>query len=55
MLRYSFQENAAAQAIEDAVASAIFSGVRTADIASKGEMAVGTAGMGDAVLKALAG
>ena len=55
LLRYSFQENAAAQAIEDAVASAINKGVRTADIATKGEASVGTAGMGEAVLKALAG
>ena len=55
MLRYSFQENAAAQAIEDAVASAINKGVRTADIATRGEATVGTAGMGEAVLKALAG
>ena len=55
MLRYSFQENAAAQAIEDAVTSAINQGVRTGDIASKGESVVGTVGMGDAVLKALVG
>jgi 3-isopropylmalate dehydrogenase len=54
LLRYSFQENAAAQAIEDAVTAAINKGVRTADIASKGEATVGTVGMGDAVLKALA-
>jgi 3-isopropylmalate dehydrogenase len=55
MLRYSFQENAAAQAIEEAVNLAINQGIRTADIASKGEVSVGTAGMGDAVLKALVG
>ena len=55
MLRYSFQEDAAAQAIENAITSAINKGVRTADIASPGETTVGTAGMGDAVLKALAG
>ncbi len=53
MLRFSFHENAAAQAIEDAVTKAINQGVRTADIASKGEATVGTAGMGEAVLKAL--
>lgn len=53
MLRFSFHENAAAQAIEDAVTKAINQGVRTADIASIGETTVGTAGMGEAVLKAL--
>jgi 3-isopropylmalate dehydrogenase len=53
MLRFSFHENAAAQAIEDAVSKAINQGVRTADIASKGEATVGTVGMGEAVLKAL--
>ncbi len=56
LLRYSFQENAAAEAIEAAVSKAIDQGVRTADIAAPGTPAsqiVGTAGMGEAVLKAL--
>ncbi|MDB5049495.1 MAG: 3-isopropylmalate dehydrogenase, partial [Fibrobacteres bacterium] len=58
MLRYAFQEEAAAKAIEDAVASAIHKGVRTADIAAPGPTGtimgtVGTAGMGAAILKAL--
>lgn len=53
MLRYSFQEEAAARAIEDAVAASIAGGIRTADIASRGERTVGTAGMGDAILQAL--
>lgn len=55
MLRYSFGENAAAEAIEAAVTLAINQGVRTADIATKGEAVVGTVGMGDAVLKAMLG
>ncbi|HLP40202.1 MAG TPA: 3-isopropylmalate dehydrogenase, partial [Fibrobacteria bacterium] len=54
MLRYSFREEAAAKAIEAAVAAAIARGVRTADIATAGEKAVGTAGMGEAVVGALA-
>jgi 3-isopropylmalate dehydrogenase len=53
LLRYSFNEEAAARAIEEAVASAVAAGVRTADIAAAGQKTVGTAGMGEAVLKAL--
>ncbi len=53
MLRYSFQENAAASAIEEAVNAAINGGMRTADIASKGEATLGTVAMGDAILKAM--
>ena len=53
MLRYTFQEEAAARAIEDAVAASIARGVRTADIASKGEKPVGTAGMGEAIVQTL--
>jgi 3-isopropylmalate dehydrogenase len=54
MLRYSFQEIQAAQAIEDAVSAAIGQGYRTADIASPGSRTVDTAGMGEAIAKALA-
>jgi 3-isopropylmalate dehydrogenase len=53
MLRYAFQEEAAAQAVEDAVAAVIAKGVRTADIAVPGQPSVGTAAFGDAVLAAL--
>ncbi|MDQ3002502.1 MAG: 3-isopropylmalate dehydrogenase [Fibrobacterota bacterium] len=56
MLRYAFQEEVAAKAIEDAVAAAIHDGYRTADIAAPGATgfkSVGTAGMGDAILKAI--
>jgi 3-isopropylmalate dehydrogenase len=55
MLRYAFQEEAAARAIEEAVASAIGRGVRTADIvAGSGAAPVGTAAMGDAIAASLA-
>ena len=58
MLRYAFQEEDAAKAIESAVAKAIDAGVRTADIAAPGPTGtimgtVGTAGMGASILKAL--
>ncbi len=52
MLRYSFGENEAADAIEAAVKNAVTSGVRTGDIAF-GLKAVGTQEMGAAVLKNL--
>ncbi len=55
MLRYSFKEEAAARAIEDAVAEVLAEGVRTADIAPRGTPSVGTAAMGDAVAKVLTG
>jgi len=53
MLRYSFGEQVAATAIEQAVASAINDGIRTADIALPGTTKVGTTGMGDAILAKL--
>lgn len=53
MLRYSFGEEAAAQAIEKAVAKVVDSGLRTGDIWSEGCRKVGTAEMGDAILAAL--
>jgi 3-isopropylmalate dehydrogenase len=58
LLRYAFQEEAAARAIEDAVSAAVAAGVRTADIVAQGPTGtilntVGTAGMGDAILKGL--
>jgi 3-isopropylmalate dehydrogenase len=56
MLRHSFGENAAAEAIESAVAKAIRSGVRTGDIYQKGvsgSSQVGTREMGDAIAAAL--
>lgn len=55
LLRYTLNEAAAADQIENAVASVIKSGVRCADIASGGanESVVGTSQMGDAVMTAL--
>ena len=55
LLRYTLNEAAAADQIENAVASVIKSGVRCADIASGGanETVVSTAQMGDAVMAAL--
>ena len=52
MLRYSFGENDAATAIENAVKSAVTSGYRTGDIAF-GNQAISTKAMGDAILKAM--
>jgi 3-isopropylmalate dehydrogenase len=52
MLRYSFGENEAADAIEAAVEKAVTGGVRTGDIAF-GLDSVGTKEMGAAVLSNL--
>ena len=54
MLRYTFREEAAAKAIEDAVGQVLDQGLRTADIMSEGMTKVGTAEMGEAVVAALA-
>ncbi len=53
LLRYSLGEAALADTIEAAVKRVLQQGFRTADIGVAGETAVGTAEMGDAVLKAL--
>jgi 3-isopropylmalate dehydrogenase len=53
MLRYTFAEGAAADAIEAAVSKVLDQGLRTGDIHSAGMTRVGTAAMGDAVLAAL--
>ena len=52
MLRYSFGENEAANAIEAAVKSAVTSGSRTGDIAF-GNQPISTKAMGNAILKAI--
>ena len=54
MLRFSLNQEAAAQRIEAAVQAVLAQGLRTPDIYSEGTTKVGTAQMGDAVLKALA-
>jgi 3-isopropylmalate dehydrogenase len=53
MLRYSFGQTAAADAIEQAVSLVLDQGLRTGDIYSAGTTKVGTAAMGDAVVEAL--
>jgi 3-isopropylmalate dehydrogenase len=53
LLRYAFGQNAAADAIDAAVRTAIDRGVRTGDIWSEGTQRVDTRGMGDAILEAL--
>ena len=54
MLRFSLNQEAAAQRIEQAVQKVLSQGLRTPDIFSEGTTRVGTAQMGDAVVKALA-
>ncbi|WP_278446557.1 3-isopropylmalate dehydrogenase [Stutzerimonas kunmingensis] len=54
MLRYSFNQVAAADAIEQAVSDVLDQGLRTGDIWSEGCTKVGTQAMGDAVVAALA-
>ena len=54
MLRYTLNEEAMAARIERAVETVLDQGLRTADIHSAGMTRVGTAGMGDAVVAALA-
>lgn len=53
MLRYSLDEPAAADAIEAAVEKVLESGLRTPDIYTEGCQKIGTAEMGDAVVKVL--
>jgi 3-isopropylmalate dehydrogenase len=53
MLRYSFNEAAAADAIEAAVSSVLDQGYRTGDIAARGQTPTGCKALGKAVLTAL--
>jgi len=53
MLRYSLDLNAAADAIEAAIAKVLDQGVHTPDIATDKSKAIGTAAMGDAITAAL--
>lgn len=53
MLRFSLNQEEAAQRIEAAVQKVLAQGLRTGDIYSEGTTKVGTAQMGDAVVKAL--
>ena len=54
LLRYSLDEEVAADAIEAAVEKVLNDGYRTPDIATEGSRRVGTSEMGDAVVAALA-
>ena len=53
MLRFSLNQEEAADRIETAVKKVLASGLRTTDIYSEGTTKVGTSQMGDAVVKAL--
>jgi len=53
MLRYSLNDAATADRIENAVKEVLSQGLRTPDIYSEGTRKVGTAEMGDAVVAAL--
>ncbi len=53
MLRFSLNQEAAAQRIEVAVQKVLVQGLRTPDIHSEGTQRVSTKEMGDAVVKAL--
>ena len=54
LLRYSLNQEQAAQRVERAVRTVLAQGLRTADIAPAGTKPIGTAAMGDAVIAALA-
>jgi 3-isopropylmalate dehydrogenase len=53
MLRFSLNQEVAAQRIEDAVKAVLAQGLRTADIFSEGCKKVSTEEMGAAVVRAL--
>jgi 3-isopropylmalate dehydrogenase len=53
MLRYSFNQGSNADLLERAVQNVLSAGIRTADIAEKGQSSVGTTAMGEAVVNEL--
>ena len=53
-LRYSFDLPEAAGKVEAAISAVLDQGLRTADIAAKGQPAVATGAMGDAIVAELA-
>jgi 3-isopropylmalate dehydrogenase len=53
-LRYSFDRGKEADLIDQAIASALDKGLRTADIKSEGATVVGTSQMGDAIIAEMA-
>ncbi|MEC9404949.1 MAG: isocitrate/isopropylmalate family dehydrogenase, partial [Pseudomonadota bacterium] len=52
-LRYSFEEVAAADKLDKAIANALDKGLRTKDIAAPGQATVSTVEMGDAIIAEL--
>jgi 3-isopropylmalate dehydrogenase len=52
-LRYSFNLGDAADALERSIANVLGSGLRTKDVAAPGANAIGTVGMGDALVTEL--
>ncbi|KZM50653.1 3-isopropylmalate dehydrogenase [Labrenzia sp. OB1] len=52
-LRYSFEEVAAADKLDKAIANALDKGLRTKDIASEGQATISTSEMGDAIVAEL--
>ena len=55
MLRYSLDEGAAADDIENAISATLDANIHTCDIAIKGSKIVNTKEMGDAILASLVG
>ena len=53
MLRYSLNEEALANMVEQAVQKVIHAGYRTSDLTDSNQQALGTQEMGDAVVDAL--
>ena len=54
MLRYSFNLDAEAQAIEDAIDAVLEAGLRTGDIAKQNEQSISCTEMGNAIANAIA-
>ena len=53
MLRYSFDQGAAADLLDGAIAKVLASGLRTADIMQEGKAKVSTSTMGEAIVREL--
>jgi 3-isopropylmalate dehydrogenase len=53
LLRWSLNQEDAAQAVERAVSQVLAAGLRTADLAREGETPVGTMAIADAIVDAL--
>ena len=53
MLRHSFDQDAAADLLDGAIAKVLASGLRTADIMQDGKAKVSTSTMGEAIVREL--